>query len=66
MRDMLTLQQTMDAIVKPETFAKIKMPVFMAYYYKDEDNQDDEDENDSGMDDSERESRKRAKERVRA
>lgn len=36
----MTLQQTMDAIVKPETFAKIKMPVFMAYYYKDEENQD--------------------------
>jgi len=36
----MTLQRTMDAIVKPETFAKIKMPVFMAYYYKDEENQD--------------------------
>lgn len=36
----MTLQKTMDAIVKPETFAKIKMPVFMAYYYKDEENQD--------------------------
>ncbi|WP_428664817.1 alpha/beta hydrolase [Runella sp.] len=36
----LALQQTMDAIVKPETFAKIKMPVLMLYYYKDEENQD--------------------------
>jgi hypothetical protein len=26
--------------VKPETFAKIKMPVFLGYYYKDEENQD--------------------------
>lgn len=30
----------MDAIVQPAVFAKIKMPVFMAYYYKDEENQD--------------------------
>ncbi|MFN8344448.1 MAG: alpha/beta hydrolase [Spirosomataceae bacterium] len=36
----MTLQQTMDAIVRPEVFAKIKIPVFMAYYYKDEENQD--------------------------
>lgn len=36
----LTLQKTMDAIVQPAIFAKIKMPVFMAYYYKDEENQD--------------------------
>ncbi len=36
----LALQQTMDAIVRPETFARIKMPVLMAYYYKDEENQD--------------------------
>jgi pimeloyl-ACP methyl ester carboxylesterase len=37
---LLTLQKTMDAVVKPETFAKIKMPVFLGYYYKDEENQD--------------------------
>ena len=36
----LALQQTMDAIVRPEIFARIKMPVLMAYYYKDEENQD--------------------------
>ncbi len=36
----LTLQKTMDAIAQPEVFAKIKMPVLMAYYYKDEENQD--------------------------
>jgi pimeloyl-ACP methyl ester carboxylesterase len=27
--------------MKPEIFKKVKCPVFMAYYYKDEDNQDD-------------------------
>lgn len=37
---LLTLQQSMNAIVKPETFASIKMPVFIGYYYKDEENQD--------------------------
>jgi len=37
---LIVLQQTMDAINKPEVFAKIKMPVLLAYYYKDEENQD--------------------------
>ena len=37
---LMTLQQTMDAVNKPEVFAKIKMPVLLAYYYKDEENQD--------------------------
>lgn len=37
---LMTLQKTMDAVVIPETFAKIKMPVFLGYYYKDEENQD--------------------------
>jgi hypothetical protein len=30
----------MDAIVQPEVFEKIKVPVLMLYYYKDEENQD--------------------------
>ncbi|MEZ4903887.1 MAG: alpha/beta hydrolase [Spirosomataceae bacterium] len=37
---LMTLQKTMDIVVKLETFAKIKMPVFLGYYYKDDDNQD--------------------------
>ena len=37
---LITLQQTMDAVNKPEVFAKIKMPVLLAYFYKDEENQD--------------------------
>jgi pimeloyl-ACP methyl ester carboxylesterase len=37
---LLALQQSMDAINQPEVFAKIKMPVLLAYYYKDEENQD--------------------------
>ncbi|MFN4144958.1 MAG: alpha/beta hydrolase [Runella sp.] len=37
---LLTLQQSMDAIATPETFGKIKVPVLMVYYYKDEENQD--------------------------
>lgn len=36
----LTLQKTMDAIVQPEVFAKIKVPVLMLYYFKDEENRD--------------------------
>lgn len=37
---LLALQQSMDAIVQRQTFAQIKMPVFIGYYYKDEENQD--------------------------
>lgn len=37
---LLTLQQLIDAIVKPETFKEIKMPVFVGYYYKNEKEQD--------------------------
>jgi len=37
---LMTLQKTMDMVVKPETFAKIKMPVLLGYYYKDDENQD--------------------------
>lgn len=37
---LLTLQQTMDAVSQPEVYAKIKMPVFLGYYYKNEEEQD--------------------------
>jgi pimeloyl-ACP methyl ester carboxylesterase len=38
---LLTLQQTIDAISRPEVFKEIKMPVFLGYYYKNEKEQDD-------------------------
>lgn len=34
------LQQLVDATMTEETFAQVKEPVFLAYYYKDEDHQD--------------------------
>src|SRR5690606_36440468 len=37
---LMTLQQTMDAISRPEVYEKIKMPVFLGYYYKNDDEQD--------------------------
>ena len=37
---LITLQQMMDAISRPEVFEKIKMPIFVGYYYKNEDEQD--------------------------
>ena len=37
---LLTLQQTVDAVSRPEVFEKIKMPVFLGYYYKNEKEQD--------------------------
>ena len=37
---LLTLQQTMDAVSQPEVYAKVKVPVFLGYYYKNEDEQD--------------------------
>lgn len=37
---LMALQQTIDAVAKPEVYEKIKMPVFMAYYYKNEEEQD--------------------------
>jgi pimeloyl-ACP methyl ester carboxylesterase len=37
---LLTLQQTIDAVAKPEVYEKIKMPVFLGYYYKNEKEQD--------------------------
>lgn len=37
---LLTLQTVLDEHVSAETFGKIKQPVFLGYYYKDEDHQD--------------------------
>ncbi|WP_345030630.1 alpha/beta hydrolase [Ravibacter arvi] len=39
-RGLITLQQTMDAVAKKEVYEKIKMPVFLGYYYKNEEEQD--------------------------
>jgi pimeloyl-ACP methyl ester carboxylesterase len=37
---LITLQTMIDEFMTPEQFAKVKQPVFMGYYYKDEDHQD--------------------------
>ena len=37
---LLTLQTMIDEYMTPELFQKVKQPVFMGYYYKDEDHQD--------------------------
>jgi len=37
---LLTLQQTIDAIARPEVYKKIKMPLFLGYYFKNEKEQD--------------------------
>jgi pimeloyl-ACP methyl ester carboxylesterase len=37
---LLTLQQTIEAIARPEVYAKVKMPVFLGYYYKNDNEQD--------------------------
>lgn len=37
---LLALQQTMDAISQPEVYAKVKVPVFLGYYYKNDNEQD--------------------------
>jgi pimeloyl-ACP methyl ester carboxylesterase len=37
---LVTLQQMMDAISRPEVFAQIKQPIFVGYYYKNEKEQD--------------------------
>lgn len=37
---LITLQTMMDQYMIPEQFAKVKQPLFMGYYYKDEENQD--------------------------
>ena len=34
------LQQLVESIMKKETFSKVNKPVFLGYYYKDEENQD--------------------------
>jgi len=39
-RGLITLQQTMDAVARPEIYEKIRMPVFLGYYYKNEEEQD--------------------------
>lgn len=38
---LITLQQSIDAIARPEIYEKVKVPVFMGYYYKNKDEQDD-------------------------
>lgn len=37
---LITLQTMLDRFMTPEQFQHVKQPVFMAYYYKDEDHQD--------------------------
>ncbi|GAB4041696.1 alpha/beta hydrolase [Spirosoma gilvum] len=37
---LITLQTMLDTYMTPEQFQKVKQPVFMGYYYKDEDHQD--------------------------
>ncbi len=37
---LITLQTMMDTYMTPEQFAKVKQPLFMGYYFKDEENQD--------------------------
>ncbi|MEZ0610089.1 alpha/beta hydrolase [Fibrella sp. WM1] len=37
---LLTLQTMLDTYMTPELFARVKQPLFMGYYYKDEANQD--------------------------
>lgn len=37
---LVTLQTMIDQFMTPEGFAKVKQPLFMGYYYKDEENQD--------------------------
>ena len=38
---LLVLQTVLDEYATPETFAKVKQPVFLGYYYKDKDHQDE-------------------------
>lgn len=37
---LIALQSMIDQFMTPEQFAKVKQPIFMAYYYKDEEHQD--------------------------
>lgn len=41
MEAVVYLQQLIDATMKKETFKDVVVPVFLGYYYKDEDNQDE-------------------------
>ena len=40
MESLVYLQQLLEATMTKETYSKVKAPVFMAYYYKDEEHQD--------------------------
>ncbi|PWJ56572.1 esterase/lipase [Dyadobacter jejuensis] len=37
---LLTLQKTMDAVARPDIYEKITVPLFLGYYYKNEEEQD--------------------------
>lgn len=37
---LMTLQQTIDAVARPEVYEKVKMPAFVGYYYKNDEEQD--------------------------
>ena len=39
-KGLIVLQQTINAVARPEVYAKIEMPVFLGYYYKNEKEQD--------------------------
>jgi hypothetical protein len=41
MEAVIYLQQLVDATMKKSTFNQVTTPVFLGYYYKDEDNQDE-------------------------
>ncbi len=37
---LMTLQQTIDAVARPEVYEKVTMPAFVGYYYKNDEEQD--------------------------
>ncbi|GAB2765773.1 alpha/beta hydrolase [Rhabdobacter roseus] len=37
---LITLQQVIDAVAQPEVYQRVKVPVFLGYYYKNDDEQD--------------------------
>ncbi len=37
---LMTLQQTIDAVARPEVYEKVKLPAFVGYYYKNDEEQD--------------------------
>jgi len=37
---LMTLQQTIDAVARPKVYEKVKMPAFVGYYYKNDEEQD--------------------------